>query len=133
VRGLDFLPGRHCFLQSGVLMDTYITLLLLDRSLNEVVTDKIRKYRSDQNNNPLNTISFMSAIPRTSGRLHSEFVCLLFLQDHRGTDRFFTDLGVQRVQHDRDQFHYRRASFSSQFKSKIGNILRMIKSVTFCG
>ena len=31
----------------------------------------------------------------TSGRLHSEFVRLLFLQVHRETDRFFADSGVQ--------------------------------------
>ena len=39
-------------------------------------------------------ISFMSPIPSTSGKLHSEFVRLLFLQDHRETDRFFTTSGV---------------------------------------
>ena len=61
----------------------------IDRSLNEVADDKIRKYRSDYNNNPPNTVSFMSAIVSTSGRLHSEFVRLLFLQTHRETDRFF--------------------------------------------
>jgi hypothetical protein len=68
----------------------------VDRSLNEVAPVKIRKYRSDQNNNPPNTIS-LSGIASTSGRLYSEFVRLLFLQDHRGTDRFFTASGVQRV------------------------------------
>jgi hypothetical protein len=31
----------------------------------------------------------MSVIVSTSGRLHSEFVCLLFLQAHRETYRFF--------------------------------------------
>jgi hypothetical protein len=67
----------------------------IDRSLNETVVDKIRKYRSDYNNNPPNAISFMPAITGTSGRLHGEFVRLLFLQDHRETDRFFADSGVQ--------------------------------------
>ena len=67
----------------------------IDRSLNEVVTDKIRKYHSDYNKNPPNVISFMSVIASTSGRLHSEFVCLLFLQAHRETDRFFATSGVQ--------------------------------------
>jgi hypothetical protein len=43
----------------------------IDRSLNEVVVDKIRKYRSDYHNNPPNTISFMTDITSTSGRLHS--------------------------------------------------------------
>ena len=52
----------------------------LDRSLNETATDKIRKYRSDYNNNPPNTVSFMPTIVSTSGRLHSEFVRILFLQ-----------------------------------------------------
>jgi hypothetical protein len=60
----------------------------IDRSLNETVTDKIRKYRTDYNNNPPNVISFMSSIVSMSGRLQSEFVLLLFLQDHREIDRF---------------------------------------------
>ena len=60
----------------------------LDRPLNEDVADKIRSYRVDYTNRPSNAISFMSAITSTSGRLHSEFVCLLFLQSHRETDRF---------------------------------------------
>ena len=67
----------------------------VDRSLNEATTNKIRKYRDDYTNIPPNGISFMCAIASTSGRLHSEFVRLLFLQDHRETDRFFADSGVQ--------------------------------------
>ena len=54
----------------------------LDRSLNEAATDKIRKYRADYNNNPPSAVSFMPPIPSTSGRLHSEFIRLLFLQVH---------------------------------------------------
>jgi hypothetical protein len=80
-------------------MDTYINNGHLpndmDRSLNEDVPDKIRKNRSDYNNNPSNVISFMSYIDSTSGRLHSEFLLLLFLQAHRETDRFFSSSGVQ--------------------------------------
>ena len=60
----------------------------IDRSLNEAATDKIRKRRADYNNNPPNVISFMSSIVSMSGRLQSEFVLLLFLQDHREIDRF---------------------------------------------
>jgi hypothetical protein len=67
----------------------------IDRSLNEAAADKIRKYRADYNNNPPNAISFMPAIASTSGRLHSEFVRLLFLQDHRETDHFFATSGIQ--------------------------------------
>jgi hypothetical protein len=56
---------------------------------------KIRKYHTDCNNNPPHTVSFMTPIPSTSRRLHSEFIRLLFLQDHRETDRFFAVSGVQ--------------------------------------
>ena len=51
----------------------------LDGSLKETVTDKIRQYHTDYNNRP------------------SELVRLLFLQDHRETDRFFAASGVQLV------------------------------------
>jgi hypothetical protein len=59
----------------------------IDRSLNESADDKIRKYRADYNNNPPTAVSFMPTITSTSGRLHSEFIRLLFLQAHRETDR----------------------------------------------
>jgi hypothetical protein len=65
----------------------------------------------------------MPAIASTSGRLHSEFVRLLFLQAHRETDRFFAASGVQLAQSNSGLFHFRRAAFSSHLKSKIGNIL----------
>ena len=62
----------------------------------------------------------MPAIASTSGRLHGEFVRLLFLQAHRETDRFFAASGVQLAQTQRGMFHFRRASFSQQLKSKVG-------------
>jgi hypothetical protein len=92
-------------------------------SLNEAAVDKIRKYHTDDNNTPPDAISFMSAIASTYGRVHSEFVCLLFLQVHRETDHFFAASGVQLVPHNCGHFHYLRVAFSSQLKSKIGNIL----------
>ena len=46
----------------------------IERSINEVVADKIRKYHTDYNNNPPNTISFIPVIANTSVRIHSEFV-----------------------------------------------------------
>ena len=44
----------------------------------------------------------------------------VFLQDHRETDRFFAVSGVQLAQTDRVQFHFLRAAFSAQVKSKVG-------------
>ncbi len=70
----------------------------IDNSLNEVAADKIRKYRADYNHNSPSTVSFVPDIVSTSGKLHSEFIRLLFLQDHRETDHFFSDSGVQFAQ-----------------------------------
>jgi hypothetical protein len=64
-----------------ILMDTYPNDI--HRLLNEDVTDKIRNYHTDYNS--------------TYGRLHTEFVCLLFLQVHRENDRFFAVSRVQLV------------------------------------
>ncbi len=60
----------------------------LDQSLNDTVVDKLRKYHADYNNNPPRGVVFMPTIASTSGRLHSEFIRILFLQN-RETDRFF--------------------------------------------
>jgi hypothetical protein len=78
--------------ETTILSFTSIHTYVIDRSLNEAVTDKIRKYHSDYNNNPPSAVSFMFPIPNTSGRLHSEFIRLLFLQTHRETDRFFSSI-----------------------------------------
>ena len=72
---------------------------------------------------------FMTAVDSTSGRLHSEFVRLLFLQAHRETDRFFSASGVQLEQTDRVQFHYHRAAVSSQVKSRVGLTLTKTASL----
>ncbi len=62
----------------------------------------------------------MPAIACTSGRLHSEFVRLLFLQAHRETDRFFETSGVQFPETDRGLFHFHRVVFVQQFKNRVG-------------
>ncbi len=48
---------------------------------------------------------------------------LLFLQTHRETDHFFTESGVQLVQHDRDQFNFRHMVFTPQFKNRVDLVL----------
>ena len=72
---------------------------------------------------PVPVVLVMSAITSTSGRLHREFIRLLFLQAHRETDRFFAASGVQLAQTTCGLFHYRRTAFSSMLKSRVGNIL----------
>jgi hypothetical protein len=95
----------------------------IDMSLTESDDDKIRKYHTDYNNNPPNGISFMSTIPSTSRRLHSDFVRLLFLQTHRETDRFFAASGVQLAQTNSGLFHFLRSLFSFQLRTKVGSTL----------
>ena len=92
----------------------------IDRTLIEAAADKVLQYRADYNNRPSHAISFMSAIDSTCGRLHCEFVRLLFLQARRETDCFLAASGVELAQTDH---HFRRAAFSSQLKSKVGHIL----------
>ena len=50
----------------------------LERSLNETTPDKIQSYRSDYNDRPSNSMSFMPVIASTSGRIHREFVSSFF-------------------------------------------------------
>ena len=92
----------------------------LDRTLNEDAANKTRQYLSDYYNRPSHVIVFMPTIASTSGRLHCEFVCLLFLQAHRETDRFLSTSGVHLAQ---SHFHFRRVVFSSHLKRKVGHIL----------
>ena len=96
--------------------------LVLDLRISQTDSE-VQKYHSDYNNNPPSSVTFIPTIPSTSGRLHSEFVCLLFLQAHRETDRFFAASGVQLAKSTSGLYHYKRVAFSSQLKIKVGNIL----------
>jgi hypothetical protein len=103
----------------------------LDQSLNDAAAEKIRKYRADYNNRPPSEVSFIPDIPSTSGRLHSEFVRLLFLQSHRESDHFFVTSGVQSAESTSGGFfHFLRAAFRQQFKTKVG--LALSKTVALC-
>ncbi len=101
----------------------------IDKSLNEAFNDKIRKYHTDYHNNPPNSVAFIPTIPGTNGRLHGDFIRLLFLQTHRQTDRFFAVSGVQSPQNTTESnlgatcFHFRRATVLNQLKSKCGLLL----------
>ncbi len=96
----------------------------IDKSLNEVPNDKIHKYRADYNNNHPNVVAFMPAIPGTNGRVHCDFIRLLFFQTHRETDRFFAVSGVQSLKSNLGGtcFHFRWPVLN-HLKSKCGLIL----------
>ena len=82
----------------------------VDRSLNEAAADKLENIALTVITIPLTLSPLCLLMLVRLGRLHSEFVRLLFLQAHRETDRFLAASGVQLAQHDRGQFHYRRSS-----------------------
>jgi hypothetical protein len=65
----------------------------------------------------------MSDIVSTSGRLHSEFIRLLFLQTHRETDRFFADSGVQLAQSTSGLVHFRRVALLTTLTAKVVSTL----------
>jgi hypothetical protein len=67
----------------------------------------------------------MPVIAGTNGRLHSDFIRLLFLQAHQETDRFFEASGVQSAQSNLGTtcFHFRRAAVLNQLQSKCGLLL----------
>ncbi len=97
------------------------------RSTLGVSLHKIRKYHADYNNNPPSVVSFMPAIASTSGRLHSEFIRLLFLQAHRETDHCFEASGVPLAQSTSGGFfRFHRVAFFSNLKSKSGNLLAKV-------
>jgi hypothetical protein len=96
----------------------------IDQSLNEANPDKIRKYHDDYNHNPPTTTAFMTAIVSTSGRIHIDFIRILFLQAHRETDRVFGTTGVQSAQSNMGSFfHFHRTAFSSMMNSRVSSIL----------
>jgi hypothetical protein len=102
----------------------------IHRTLNETACDKILQHRADYKNRPSNSLSFITdmtsrltiiIVPLTLfpfwrilvvclGEYRDcEFVCLLFFQTHRETDRFFAASGVQFAQSNL-QYHYRRVA-----------------------
>ncbi len=94
----------------------------IDRLLNDSPTDKIRKYRSDYDNNPPNTTSFIPAIVSTSG---SYIVNLCDFYSYSLIGKLTACLQVQ-------DFSFRNLAvdsstssdvFSSQVKSRVGNLL----------
>ncbi len=102
----------------------------LDRSLNEVVTDKIRKYPSDYNNNPPTGISFIPTVvshlcilfPVRLGDYIVNLWTFYFCKLIGKLTVFFLESGVQLVYSSSGQFHNHRVTFYFQLKSKIDSI-----------
>ena len=68
------------------------------------------------------SITFLPAIASTTGRLHAEFLRLLFWHAHRESEGLFTLTG-QLAQPNQDAVFSQRAAFFSSLKSKVGRIM----------
>ena len=67
---------------------------------------------------------FLSWFPFLSPLVASLWTCPQFVfAGPSGTDRFFTDSGVDHAQHNQDQFPFHHTAFYSNLKSKVDNIL----------
>jgi hypothetical protein len=109
--------GRHC---GDMQLESYLANVVGPMLL--VVDLRIAHDRFGSSSDP-SLVSFIPAIPSTSGKLHSEFIRLLFLQSHRETDRFFAASGVHLVQSSSGLFHFRRAAFLVTLKANVGSTL----------
>jgi hypothetical protein len=65
-------------------------------------------------------VSHGSQIVSTSTRMHGEFLCLLFLQDHRETEAHFTAAGMSSQTNNSEDLRFKRAAFYNGLKSKVG-------------
>jgi hypothetical protein len=73
-------------------------------------------------NNPPHSTSFIPPSTSTSGRLHSEYVWFLFLQDHRETSHFFESSGVHLPYSTSGLFHFLLTTVSSPLKPFVDDI-----------
>ncbi len=71
------------------------------------------------------TLSRLCLLFGTNGRLHSDFIRLLFLRSHRETDHLFAVSGIQSGQSNLGTtcFHFRRTAVLNQLKSQSGLLL----------
>ena len=92
----------------------------IDRPLREAAQKKVLKYQNAYAND--HSITFMPAIASTTGRLHAEFLRLLFWHAHRESEELLKLTG-QLAQPNQDAVFSKRAAFFNSLKSKVGHIM----------
>jgi hypothetical protein len=106
-----------------VLMDTYITLTIEIGHFMKMSLTRLENIALTMITIPL-TLSPLSLLLVVRPGDDMVTLCTFyFTTSSENCDRFFTVSGVQLAQSNCVQFHFRRAAFSSQLKSKCGNIL----------
>ena len=77
-----------------------------DRILESAASDKIRTYRAPYQLN--RQVVFLPACMSTSGRIHGEFLRLLFFLSHKQADDYFAAFGYEAH---KEEFCHRRGVF----------------------
>jgi hypothetical protein len=86
-----------------------------DRILESAAADKIREYRDPYRRN--RHVAFLPACMSTSGRIHGEFLRLLYFIANKQADDYFEALGYQPLS---KEFCHRRGVFFQQNRGTIG-------------
>jgi hypothetical protein len=81
-----------------------------DRILENAASDNIRTYREPYQRN--RQVAFLQACMSTSGRIHGEFLRLLFFLSHKQADDYFAPLGYEA--HKEEFCHHRGVFFRPQ-------------------
>ena len=87
-----------------------------DLLLHHAANAKVQKYREDYSTSDVNK-AFIPAILSTSGRIHGEFLRLLYILAHRQTVNFFDTLGEEPSN---EAFTWRRAEYFFHNRAAIG-------------
>jgi hypothetical protein len=86
-----------------------------DHILESAAADKIRNYRDPYQSN--RQVAFLPACMSTSGRIHGEFLRLIFFLSNKQADDYFAALGYQAH---KEEFCHRRGVFFHRNRCTIG-------------
>ena len=107
----DFIGDARDVLRHGTLRNPDRP----DQLLNQAAADKIRSYREPYSRN--RSLAFLPACMSTSGRIHSEFLRLLYFLADKQASAYFTDLGYEPH---KEEYCHRRGVYFYQHRCTIG-------------
>ena len=99
--------------RNGQLRDSDVNKLL-----ETTARTKVARYREAYANRPGTTYAFLPCVMSTSGRIHGEFLRLLYILAHRRTEKYFADMGDHEP--GTDAFTRRRSQYFWKHKAAIG-------------
>ena len=86
-----------------------------DQILEQAAAEKIRQYRNPYRNN--RAVAFLPLCMSTSGRIHDEFLRLLYFIANKQASDYFTDLGYEPH---KEEFCHRRGVYFHKHRCAVG-------------